>query len=167
MMWRDQKDFDRLRDTAPESAGRDVFDKCPAGKRSGRVSCAENASRIVRVSAVAPGQRQRVRRSVLGQRANAVPPVIEPIEYPARATRSCTIMNRARKYITSGLPQFQTFRKMRWRQSNHSRIQQNITAPKEYSKDAFGGLAPSDTSLAWAASCQLSVAPSGYFTVKV
>ncbi len=38
---------------------------------------------------------------------------------------------RARKYITSGLPKIQTFRKMRLRQSNHSRIQQNSTAPNE------------------------------------
>src|SRR5277367_2194389 len=98
MMWRDRKDFDRLRDTAPESAGPDVFYKCPEGKRSGRVSCAENASRIVRVSAIAPGQRRRVRRSVLGQRANAVPPVVGLNEFPARDAQPHNCESRSQVY---------------------------------------------------------------------
>ena len=81
--------------------------------------------------------------------------------------RSDITVIRAYEYITSGLLKIQTFRKMRLRQSNHSRIQQNITAPKEYINDAFGGLAPSDTSLACAASCQLNVVPSARLTVNV
>src|ERR1700679_32451 len=131
MKWRGRKDFDRLPDTAPENAGPDAFDKSPEDKRSHRVSCAESAKESFRASAIAPGQRRRVRRSFLGQRANAVPPVIWRCEFPACAICSDAIVSRAHQYLTSGLPKIQTFRKIRLRQSNHSRIQQNSTAPNE------------------------------------
>jgi hypothetical protein len=45
--------------------------------------------------------------------------------------RSDVTVMHAHKYITSGSPESQTFRKMRLRQSNHSRIQQNSTAANE------------------------------------
>jgi hypothetical protein len=48
----------------------------------------------------------------------------------ARLKRDRTV-DRAHTYITSGLHESQTFRKMRLRQRSHSSIQQNITAPKE------------------------------------
>ncbi len=48
-----------------------------------------------------------------------------------RAIRNDEIVSRARSYITSGSFWNQTFRKMRLRQRNHNRVQQNITAPKE------------------------------------
>src|SRR5580658_3740735 len=131
MKWRDRKDFGHPQGTGLESAGPDAFDKSPANKRSHRVSCAESANESFHVSAVAPGQRRRVRRSFLWQRANAVPPVIWRCEFPACAICSDAIVSRAHQYLTSGLPKIQTFRKIRLRQSNHSRIQQHITAPNE------------------------------------
>ena len=45
--------------------------------------------------------------------------------------RSDVTVNRVHQYLTSGSPKIQTFRKMRLRQSNHSRIQQNSTAANE------------------------------------
>src|ERR1700730_4197815 len=57
--------------------------------------------------------------------------------------------------------------KIRFRQRNHSRIQQNSTAPAEYRREAFAGLPPSDARRAFAASCQGIEAPFSPFTVKL
>src|SRR5580704_15997038 len=118
MKWRDRKDFDHPQDTTPGNADPDAFDKSPEDKRSHRVSCAESAKRTFRVSAIAPGQRRRVRRSFLGQRANRVPPVIWRSKFLARAdSQRCAYNPRAQVY-------YQRF-------AEDSGLQKNALAPEQ------------------------------------
>jgi hypothetical protein len=57
--------------------------------------------------------------------------------------------------------------KIRLRQRNHSRIQQNNAATTEYIIEAFAALGTMDSRRACAASCQLTAAPFGAFAVKL
>jgi hypothetical protein len=56
--------------------------------------------------------------------------------------------------------------KIRFRHRNQSRIQQNITAHREYTSEAFVAFGMIDSSRDCAASCQLTVVPFGLLVLK-